>query len=538
MPGPPATNGEQSTSNPSTAANQQPMDVKSSLVLESPPSCQHQTHANSKKLVRGYGAPSGHRPPSIDLAGMSGGAVISLDKRPYSESDGEGPAQQCGSPTKIRRRESGNGPKSAGAHADSGFVFHPPPTLTDYPQTPSYQSPFAVEEGLWPITPGTPSTPPPLTPTFPQQTHHFPPPPPSYPGHVLYSGHAHPPDHMILHPQEPIVYHPELGPGGMISPVPPPGSAAAIFMPPNATPTESQTPHKPLNSVEPNNPALDDALEMMASHANHTNMGSPLVLPSVDMSDHIPSHTLLTDATDTHSTTLTDHKPPPLIRTGSNGDPLPKTNSKSAGRISPGERRKAGSSKPMGAKRKSFVSDEERVGKERERRNANNQRERIRVRDINEAFKELGEICHDYLQVEKAQTKLMILHQAVAVISSLESQVRDRHLNPKAACLQKREEEKQNLRLTSSCPPTPTEPGPSSQPDMYTRPPPTPPYSTLQQSTSPHTSYTSSPPPQGAADKIPRKSDPPMKRRSTSGSISPTLRKARGGRILSTGGNP
>jgi hypothetical protein len=32
--------------------------------------------------------------------------------------------------------------------------------------------------------------------------------------------------------------------------------------------------------------------------------------------------------------------------------------------------------------------------------------------------------CHDYLQVEKAQTKLMILHQAVAVISSLESQVR------------------------------------------------------------------------------------------------------------------
>ncbi|XP_071943327.1 transcription factor 12-like isoform X2 [Antedon mediterranea] len=80
--------------------------------------------------------------------------------------------------------------------------------------------------------------------------------------------------------------------------------------------------------------------------------------------------------------------------------------------------------------------------KEKERRSANNARERIRVRDINEAFKELGRMCQLHLNTDKAQTKLLILHQAVNVITSLETQVRDRNLNPKAACLKRREEEK------------------------------------------------------------------------------------------------
>ncbi|XP_051893613.1 transcription factor 12-like isoform X7 [Pristis pectinata] len=85
---------------------------------------------------------------------------------------------------------------------------------------------------------------------------------------------------------------------------------------------------------------------------------------------------------------------------------------------------------------------EEKEMKDRERRMANNFRERIRIRNLNEAFKELGRMCQMHLKTDKAQTKLIILQQAVQVILSLEQQVRERNLNPKAACLKRREEEK------------------------------------------------------------------------------------------------
>ncbi|XP_050294982.1 protein daughterless isoform X3 [Anthonomus grandis grandis] len=80
--------------------------------------------------------------------------------------------------------------------------------------------------------------------------------------------------------------------------------------------------------------------------------------------------------------------------------------------------------------------------REKERRQANNARERIRIRDINEALKELGRMCMAHLKTDKPQTKLGILNMAVEVIMTLEQQVRERNLNPKAACLKRREEEK------------------------------------------------------------------------------------------------
>lgn len=80
------------------------------------------------------------------------------------------------------------------------------------------------------------------------------------------------------------------------------------------------------------------------------------------MCDHIPSHALSTDEI---------KPPPPLIRSASAGDP-----GRGSGRISPGAERRKVSKLGLGVKRKPYVSDEERHGKEKERRNANNQRER------------------------------------------------------------------------------------------------------------------------------------------------------------------
>merc|ERR1740116_408359 len=77
--------------------------------------------------------------------------------------------------------------------------------------------------------------------------------------------------------------------------------------------------------------------------------------------------------------------------------------------------------------------------KDSDRRWTNNQRERVRILDINEALKELGRICSTHLKSDKPMTKLGIMNNAVDVIMTLEQQVRERNLNPKVACLQRQE---------------------------------------------------------------------------------------------------
>ena len=87
-----------------------------------------------------------------------------------------------------------------------------------------------------------------------------------------------------------------------------------------------------------------------------------------------------------------------------------------------------------------FQDGEEKERKDKDRRWTNNQRERVRIRDINEALKELGRICSTHLKSDKPMTKLGIMNNAVDVIMTLEQQVRERNLNPKVACLKRREE--------------------------------------------------------------------------------------------------
>eukprot|EP00096_Caligus_rogercresseyi_P004137 TRINITY_DN182_c1_g1_i12.p1 TRINITY_DN182_c1_g1~~TRINITY_DN182_c1_g1_i12.p1 ORF type:complete len:387 (+),score=156.22 TRINITY_DN182_c1_g1_i12:173-1333(+) len=97
--------------------------------------------------------------------------------------------------------------------------------------------------------------------------------------------------------------------------------------------------------------------------------------------------------------------------------------------------------------------------RDKERRFSNNTRERMRIRDINDALTELGRICMSLdgkERAEKPQTKLGVLNMAVDVITKLEQRVRDKNLNPAVLCLNRNE--------ARGGAPTPSNPPPTQPP--------------------------------------------------------------------------
>ena len=188
-----------------------------------------------------------------------------------------------------------------------------------------------TEDGhpIWPLTPATPTTPPPLTPTFQSQQRQRFPPPPSYPGHVVYPsippGHAHHTEHMVLPPDSMVssllyymlivelvniiivvsiqVYHPELGGATLLSPVgpTPPNS---VYMPQSVTPPEN-------HECGVRTPVGNPERQLVSSHCHtHTHTAH------THTHTHTRSHTLTHTQAHTHTQTHTHtHTPPPHTHT-------------------------------------------------------------------------------------------------------------------------------------------------------------------------------------------------------------------------------
>merc|ERR1719209_2074079 len=166
-------------------------------------------------------------------------------------------------------------------------------------------------------------------------------------------------------------------------------------------------------------PELDDALNVLQSHAVIPNAGNPPVVAHKSSGKR---------KLEEFKTEVDDCQP-----SSSGGED-------GARARQPSRKRSRGRSEEEAQGEEDAATDsKDKERSDSDRRWANNQRERVRIRDINEALKELGRICASHQKSDKPMTKLGILNNAVDVIMTLEQQVRERNLNPKVACLQRQE---------------------------------------------------------------------------------------------------
>jgi len=202
--------------------------------------------------------------------------------------------------------------------------------------------------------------------------------------------------------------------------------------------------------MEPEMGGLDDALNIMKSHAISDSSdyaspdgsypgGPPSIGPPPPLFPHgnLPRKRKAEGSDDLLS-------PPPYDDINSPASGIPRVSS-SSGKGIGGKRKKMGPSGGMSGGMSGGISESESEGvgppkeKEKDRRFSNNARERMRIRDINDALNELGRVCMMLKPAgDKPQTKLGVLNMAVDIINNLEGQVRERNINPNAVCLPSR----------------------------------------------------------------------------------------------------
>merc|ERR1719266_2364798 len=159
-------------------------------------------------------------------------------------------------------------------------------------------------------------------------------------------------------------------------------------------------------------PELDDALNVLQNHAVISNVNPPIVAHKSSGKRKLEEF----------KTEVDDCQP-----SSSGGE-------EGARARQPSRKRSRGRSEEDAQGEEDAATDsKDKEQSDSNRRWANNQRERVRIRDINEALKELGRICASHQKSDKSMTKLGILNNAVDVIMALEQQVRERNLNPKVA---------------------------------------------------------------------------------------------------------